>query len=116
APTARRRSGRSTRASGARRPAGTSRTSVPDADLAEFTRRSAPGNRGVTRSQDPDARSVAVEQRAGCPAEAEGAHPQRKGTMKLITAVIKPFKLDEVKEALRSAGVTGITVTEVKGF
>jgi len=36
--------------------------------------------------------------------------------MKLITAVIKPFKLDEVKEALRSAGVTGITVTEVKGF
>ena len=36
--------------------------------------------------------------------------------MKLITAVIKPFKLDEVKEALKGAGVTGITVTEVQGF
>ncbi len=36
--------------------------------------------------------------------------------MKLITAVIKPFKLDEVKEALKSAGVNGITVTEVQGF
>jgi nitrogen regulatory protein PII len=36
--------------------------------------------------------------------------------MKLITAVIKPFKLDEVKEALKSAGVQGITVSEVQGF
>jgi nitrogen regulatory protein P-II 2 len=36
--------------------------------------------------------------------------------MKLITAVIKPFKLDEVREALSSIGVQGITVTEVKGF
>ena len=36
--------------------------------------------------------------------------------MKLITAVIKPFKLDDVKEALKSAGVQGITVTEVRGF
>ncbi|MFL6205472.1 MAG: P-II family nitrogen regulator [Acidimicrobiales bacterium] len=36
--------------------------------------------------------------------------------MKLITAVIKPFKLDEVKEALKAAGVAGITVTEVQGF
>jgi len=36
--------------------------------------------------------------------------------VKLITAVIKPFKLDEVKEALKSAGVNGITVTEVQGF
>ena len=36
--------------------------------------------------------------------------------MKLITAVIKPFKLDEVKEALKAAGVNGITVTEVQGF
>ena len=36
--------------------------------------------------------------------------------MKLITAVIKPFKLDNVKEALKGAGVTGITVTEVQGF
>ncbi|MBK6614773.1 P-II family nitrogen regulator [Ottowia sp.] len=36
--------------------------------------------------------------------------------MKLITAVIKPFKLDEVREALSALGVQGITVTEVKGF
>jgi len=36
--------------------------------------------------------------------------------MKLITAVIKPFKLDEVKEALKGAGVNGMTVTEVQGF
>ncbi len=36
--------------------------------------------------------------------------------MKLITAIIKPFKLDEVREALAAVGVQGITVTEVKGF
>jgi nitrogen regulatory protein P-II 1 len=36
--------------------------------------------------------------------------------MKLITAIIKPFKLDDVKEALKEAGVTGLTVSEVKGF
>ncbi len=36
--------------------------------------------------------------------------------MKLITAVIKPFKLDEVREALSEMGVTGVTVSEVKGF
>ena len=36
--------------------------------------------------------------------------------MKLISAVIKPFKLDEVREALSDIGVQGITVTEVKGF
>jgi nitrogen regulatory protein P-II 2 len=36
--------------------------------------------------------------------------------MKMITAVIKPFKLDEVREALSAMGVQGVTVTEVKGF
>ena len=36
--------------------------------------------------------------------------------MKMITAVIKPFKLDDVREALSAIGVQGITVTEVKGF
>ena len=36
--------------------------------------------------------------------------------MKLITAVIKPFKLDEVKEALKGVGVNGMTVSEVQGF
>ena len=36
--------------------------------------------------------------------------------MKLVTAVVKPFKLDDVKEGLRAAGVQGMTVTEVRGF
>ena len=36
--------------------------------------------------------------------------------MKLVTAIIKPFKLDEVRDALAAVGVQGITVTEVKGF
>jgi len=36
--------------------------------------------------------------------------------MKLITAIIKPFKLDDVKDALKAAGVAGITVSEVRGF
>jgi nitrogen regulatory protein P-II 2 len=40
----------------------------------------------------------------------------KEESMKLITAVIKPFKLDEVRESLSGIGVQGITVTEVKGF
>ena len=36
--------------------------------------------------------------------------------MKMVTAIIKPFKLDEVREALSAIGVQGVTVTEVKGF
>jgi nitrogen regulatory protein P-II 2 len=36
--------------------------------------------------------------------------------MKLITAIIKPFKLDDVRQALHEVGVSGVTVTEVKGF
>ena len=36
--------------------------------------------------------------------------------MKLVTAIIKPFKLDEVKEALSAVGIEGMTVTEVKGY
>ena len=36
--------------------------------------------------------------------------------MKLVTAIIKPYKLDDVKEALKAAGVVGITVSEVRGF
>jgi Nitrogen regulatory protein P-II len=38
------------------------------------------------------------------------------GNMKFVSAIIKPFKLDEVREALSAIGVQGITVTEVKGF
>jgi nitrogen regulatory protein PII len=40
----------------------------------------------------------------------------RGGEVKKIEAIIKPFKLDDVKDALHDAGVSGITVTEVKGF
>ena len=36
--------------------------------------------------------------------------------MKLITAIVKPFKLDDVKDALKTVGVAGVTVTEVRGF
>ena len=36
--------------------------------------------------------------------------------MKMVTAIVKPFKLDEVREALSAIGVQGVTVTEVKGF
>jgi nitrogen regulatory protein P-II 2 len=39
-----------------------------------------------------------------------------ENVMKFVTAIIKPFKLDEVREALSAIGVTGLTVTEVKGF
>jgi nitrogen regulatory protein PII len=41
---------------------------------------------------------------------------QREGAVKKVEAVIKPFKLDDVKDALHEVGVSGITVTEVKGF
>ena len=45
-----------------------------------------------------------------------GARCQGDNQMKKIEAIIKPFKLDEVKEALHEVGVSGITVTEAKGF
>ena len=46
-----------------------------------------------------------------------GVQPSRKdGRMKIIMAIIKPFKLDEVREALTGIGIQGLTVTEVKGF
>jgi nitrogen regulatory protein P-II 1 len=44
------------------------------------------------------------------------SHPAREIAMKKIEAIIKPFKLDEVKDALSEVGVQGMTVTEVKGF
>src|SRR4051812_25868058 len=42
--------------------------------------------------------------------------PHQEDRMKKIEAIVKPFKLDEVREALSEVGVTGLTVTEVKGF
>jgi nitrogen regulatory protein P-II 2 len=49
----------------------------------------------------------------------EGARPpkhEEDETMKMITAIIKPFKLDDVRQSLTATGVQGMTVTEVKGF
>jgi nitrogen regulatory protein P-II 2 len=43
-------------------------------------------------------------------------HTSKGGSMKLVMAIIKPFKLDDVREALSSVGVAGMTVSEVKGF
>lgn len=43
-------------------------------------------------------------------------HNKETFNMKLITAIIKPFKLDDVRDALHEIGITGMTVTEVKGF
>ena len=45
-----------------------------------------------------------------------GAPPRKDEAMKKIEAIIKPFKLDEVKTALHEVGVTGMTVSEVRGF
>lgn len=52
------------------------------------------------------------------PGAGVGSRPERgtESAMKLVMAVIKPFKLDEVREALTPLGVQGLTVTEVKGF
>ena len=52
------------------------------------------------------------------PSPPKGRAPKPKGTrvMKKIEAIIKPFKLDEVKDALHEVGIKGITVTEAKGF
>jgi nitrogen regulatory protein PII len=44
------------------------------------------------------------------------ARLQRERSMKMVMAIVKPFKLDDVREALAEVGVQGITVTEVKGF
>jgi nitrogen regulatory protein PII len=46
----------------------------------------------------------------------EPTHADRSQRMKMVVAIIKPFKLDDVREALSEVGVTGITVSEVKGF
>jgi nitrogen regulatory protein P-II 1 len=43
-------------------------------------------------------------------------NPARRTTMKKVEAVIKPFKLDDVKDALKEAGIQGMTAAEVKGF
>ena len=66
-----------------------------------------------------DSNSSATSRRHSDDRPARRPHGQPRtcgGFMKLVTAIIKPFKLDEVREALSAIGVQGITVTEVKGF
>ena len=78
---------------------------------------SAPARR--TSSRRPKTRRAAPARAAFSQRSARHSRSaQRTGIrfMKLITAIIKPFKLDEVREALSGVGVQGITVTEVKGF
>jgi nitrogen regulatory protein P-II 1 len=48
--------------------------------------------------------------------ESGNQNSQRKGHMNKIEAIIKPFKLDDVKEAILELGISGMTITEVKGF
>jgi nitrogen regulatory protein P-II 2 len=54
--------------------------------------------------------------RVGCAARARGPCGEKGQAMKLITAIIKPFKLEEVRSALTDLGLQGMTVTEVKGY
>ena len=61
--------------------------------------------------------AVARRRAAVWHADCEASSRNREGAgMKLVIAIIKPFKLDEVREALTGLGVAGMTVTEVKGF
>jgi nitrogen regulatory protein P-II 2 len=79
---------------------------------------------GGTPSRDAPGRGFLEVARAGAMAIARqskaaarnGLSHYSEDFMKLITAIIKPFKLDEAREALSAIGVSGITVTEVKGF
>jgi hypothetical protein len=65
------------------------------------------------------AASAVIKGRQAPANQARGARDSRRAgarRMKLIIAVVKPFKLDEVREALVAAGVEGLTVSEVKGY
>ena len=83
----------------------------------------ATGPQHLTRSRDYD--TYNATRRRGHPIHAEWGRTgggfriqQSSGgtTMKMITAIIKPFKLDDVRQAVADIGIQGITVTEVKGF
>ena len=52
----------------------------------------------------------------GASRETPERRPTREAAMKIVMAIIKPFKLDEVRDALTAVGVHGLTVTEVKGY
>ena len=71
-----------------------------------------------TRQSEPVAATFARGKAGRLEVQQSRAHPRTRsgGHVKKIEAIIKPFKLDEVKEALHEVGVSGITVTEAKGF
>src|SRR5262245_17257703 len=71
-------------------------------------------NPGNKRGEGPGTVSACRLGRPGGPGRAE--HSRSHSPMKLISAIIKPFKLDDVRAALSEIGVSGMTVTEVKGF
>ncbi len=91
------------------------RAALPPASVVQGERHGRPGpvrvrcNSHGHHPDDPWLPDANARWRAG------PIHP-RDMRMKLISAIIRPFKLDEVREALSDAGVSGITVTEVKGF
>src|SRR5690606_4951864 len=76
--------------------------------------RQRPGHRPVLQRQRPG--RAGRNLRTGAVEVLLTAHQDTGAAMKLIIAIIRPFKLDEVREALGEAGVSGLTVTEVKGF
>jgi nitrogen regulatory protein P-II 2 len=71
--------------------------------------------RGFFAAWRQDDAALCTELPPSAPGKRDQTH-HSEGYMKLITAIIKPFKLDEAREALSAIGVSGITVTEVKGF
>ena len=80
------------------------------------------GQKRQCLEQDRTLRTIGVRNSYNCPARQKSQKTRAQlyffqGThMKLITAVIKPFRLDEVRNALAEVGVRGMTVTEIKGF
>jgi len=78
-------------------------------------------NRTIDRRYSPFKHGIPVKEKSGaCGMDtvAIKSYPSRQGktTMKMIIAIIKPFKLDDVRDALGEVGVQGMTVTEVRGF
>ncbi len=110
---------RSPRSCGSSRSANTSAASPR---WASASRRAVSARIGATRSRRRGTsgrrcRSLRLRSsRASCKLVVTGMKPAGSFHMKKIEAIVKPFKLDEVREALSELGVTGLTVTEVKGF
>src|SRR5207248_3712847 len=74
-------------------------------------------NTSGTKARDAGRNTIVLSVGKTFRGQPGGVHRRPLETrMKLVTAIIKPFKLDEVREALSAIGVQGITVTEVKGF